>query len=262
MNLLKKIFDRKARLSKEDLHSYLKQTTDKNTTQKVEKALVDSPLLNDAVEGFADFGADEMYNVPSFEQFQVERAEESWLNKNRSWINKILSILLILLLGAAVYLYWQDTQSRNTDRIFATHFNELNDLSIYALRGVKKESEMISLEQKDSIKKQALLDFQRNEIPTAIQGMNVYLDLVPNDLQALFYQGYMHLMQGDAPTAIEYLAPLVYQKTDYKDEIRWYLGLAYVKAKDKESARQILEELSSDGHEFFAKKARAVLELI
>lgn len=262
MNLLKEIFSRKATPTKDELHSYLKQTSDKKTTQKVEKASADSPLLNDAMEGFGNFGVDEIHRTPSFEQFQAQRTPTSWIRKHRSLINKIASVLLLAILGASVYLYWKETKIKTTDQIFAANFDEFYDPSIYALRSIKKESEIVSLEVKDSIKKQALLKFQMNKIPEAIQIMQHYLDLEPKNLQGQFYMGYMQLMEENTTEAISYLQPLAHQESEYKDEIRWYLGLAYVKNKDKETAKNTLQDLADNGHEFFAKKARRVLAFL
>ena len=251
MNLLEKIFGKKDHPTDQEVRNYLDGNLDKGTVRKVESAISQNPLLSDAVDGFREFGTDEMDAVPDFDTFYNQKGRKDGNRNIRQYINWLMAALLALFLMAALYLYWSESE---TERVFADNFAEFKDPSISDSRNGADGKEW------SPVKEKALTYFQAKDYPKSILYWEKSLEADAEDTQSKFYLGFAHLNDGNPSKAIEYLSAIAGEDSKYKNDSKWYLALAQLKIKDKEGARETLEDLEKTGDNFYSKQARSILE--
>lgn len=80
--------------------------------------------------------------------------------------------------------------------------------------------------------------------------------------EVLFYHGLSLLAAGRTELSIQKLSPLSEQLADpaYKENLHWYLGLAYVKNEDFQQALPLLESLQDS--RFYQHKAANLIQAI
>lgn len=253
MKLFKSIFNKTENPSREDIQNYLDGNLDRGKTRKVEEALSDSPLLGDAIEGYQQFDSKEVNRLPDFDTFYSNRSSHAKIRGIRSNVNRAAAAMIGVVMVGAVYLYWNET---SYERIYSKNFGEFYDPSIYAERG-GDESEKKEWHPE---KEKAINFFQEGNYGKSIVHWENYLKINPEDIQSMLYLGYSHLEEGRAQESLEYLIAIAGIDSEYKDETRWYLAMAQIRTKDMEGARITLEDLVNNAHEFYAEKAKSVLE--
>lgn len=251
MNLLQKIFGKKDNPSNHEIRNYLNGNLDKGKVRQIEDAMTENPLLSDAVDGFKEFGAEEMDTVPDFEEFYQQKNPQGHSNNTRPYINWIVAALLVAFAVAAIYFYWQES---TTERIFADNFIEFKDPTLSESRSGE------GLQEWSEIKEKAIIAFQEEDYPKSILYWEKSLENNNDDIQSKFYLGFAHLNDGNPKKSIEYLSAIAGENSDYKEESKWYLALAQLKIKDKEGARETLEDLQKTAGQFYAEQAGLILE--
>lgn len=254
MKLLKSIFNKTENPSKDNIQDYLDNNLDRNRTRKVEEALSENHLLGDAIDGYKEFGAKEINRMPTFDTFYSERAPHAKVRGIRPIVNKVAAAMIGVVMVGSVYLYWNET---SYERIYSDNFGEFYDPSIYAERGSDDASDKKEWHPE---KEKAINLFQEGNYEQSIIYWKNYLKIDPEDIQSMLYLGYSYLEEDMPSEAIGYLMAIAGTDTEYKDETRWYLALAQIRTKDMDGARITLEDLVDNGHEFYAEKAKSVLE--
>jgi tetratricopeptide (TPR) repeat protein len=254
MKLLKSIFNKTENPSKDDIQAYLDNKLDRNKTRKVEEALSDNPFLGDAIDGYKEFGSKEVNSLPEFDTFYSNKSSHAKIRGIRPAVNKIAAAMIGVMMVGSVYLYWNET---SYERIYSKNFGEFYDPSIYASRG---RSDNSGKEEWHPEKEKAINLFQESNYGKSIIHWKNYLEVNPEDVQSMLYLGYSYLEEGQPEEALGYLMAIAGIDTEYKDETRWYLALAQIRTQDMDGAKITLDDLVDNAHEFYAEKAKSVLE--
>lgn len=250
MNLLQNIFGKEDNPTDKEIRDYLDGNSDKRKTRKMESAISQNPLLSDAMDGFKKFGAAEMDAVPDFDTFYQEKGPKGGHSNIRQYINWFIAGLLMLFLMAALYVYWSDSV---TERVFADNFAEFKDPSISQSRS-GENGEIWS-----PTKEKALTYLQAGDYQKSILYWEKSLEGNVTDIQSKFYLGVAHLNDGNPGKAIEYLSAIAGENSNYEDDSKWYLALAQIKIRDKDGARETLEDLQKTGNGFYMEQVGSIL---
>ncbi len=260
MDLLNKIFGPKKRPSGKDINSYLSGKLNDEGCREIEESISHDPFVGDAIEGFKSMESN-MDDVPSLDAFYASRSgnqPQAVTRSIRPKINSMAAMLLGAMVMGGIYLYWGDTSRSSYNDVYASNFGEFYETDSYAVRGGNDTTETLH-----PTKEKALLLFGKKQYEASIPFWEQYLsDVDNNDVQSHLHIGYSLMKLNREEEAIQHLSPLTEMDSKYKDEIHWYLSLAYIKLEDKSSAEQHLDILVESGHEYYQKKARQILETL
>ena len=74
--------------------------------------------------------------------------------------------------------------------------------------------------------------------------------------ESTFTLGLDYLAVQDYPNAIKTFREHLDNKKEYQDQVRWYLGLAYLREDNPAEARQVLSGLTATDNEYTKKATR------
>jgi tetratricopeptide (TPR) repeat protein len=104
----------------------------------------------------------------------------------------------------------------------------------------------------------AIKSYMEGDYPAATAGFEGVSENDPSYASSRFYAGLSQLALGNYNKAIPLLSDNLAMSGEYGKEARWYLGLAYLKASDKEKASECFRFLSSsDG--FYRERSAKIL---
>lgn len=251
MSLFKNIFGKKDSPSRQDMHDYANDKLSDKKSRAMEEAMADNPLLSDAMDGFKEFGSQEIDNVPDFDTFYQKKAPKFKTATIRPMINRMAAAVLMLLVASAIYLYWSESSS---ERIFADNFSEFKDPLISDSRNTE------STEKWHEYKEEAIALLRAKDYSKSIIYWEKYEALGNQEAQTLFYLGFAHMKNENPDKAIEYLSAIAGTASEYQNEAKWYLALAQLKIKDDDGAKSTLQDLKENGDNFYSGKAKSILE--
>ncbi len=255
---LRDIFCKSTRLTKNDIRKYLDRDTTNKERHEIEKIMSSSSLNEDAMEGFEEFGIDELDKIPSFNKFKSKVEFPSSSHKIHSispYINRIAAAMIGVVTMMGSYMYWNDSAP---ERTFAEQFQGYDDPKMFELRdGNSEDGTAIN-----TVLQQGTSHYLDEDYSEAIVYFETYLEENIGEPQATFYLGVSHLQTKNPKKAIEYLSVVAGLDSEYNDSAKWFLALAQIKMREEESAKETLRDLEKNGPPFYARKAKTLLEQI
>ncbi len=169
--------------------------------------------------------------------------------------NNIIGGFLAICIPIACFFYWQNGAN---ERIFDRHFQHIGNESFLDFRNAENPAAAT-----DRDLQAALKDYEEQHFQTSLSYFAKYLQKTPDDIHAIFLAGMAALETDDSEKAIDYLTVArVNGGAEYYDRATWNLALAYLRAKDTELARILLEELVQDKKSPLVPQAREILTKI
>lgn len=240
------------------IEAYLEGRLKKAEKEAFEKEIAGDPALKEAVQLEEDLqkylpGGAEL----DFRQ-NLEKVNKNWKSQAKGrtismrWISIAAGFLLIF-----GFLFWKTLFAPgplNNEEIFAAHFEPyqmvLNTRSGTTLEG---DNQLLLNEALE-----AYADKNFSKAATSFE--NLALADIDNELYQL-YSSLSHLAAGHADTAIEMLEVLQSNSSpSLREQIQWYLGLAYLKNDQKEDAIRTLRAINQDEYRY--QEAQEVLNEI
>lgn len=182
---------------------------------------IESASLKNNLDQFHD----EMVPVKSLDQPTTSDASNR-LKRTRIKMIKIMAAAAIILFVGS---FWLESRSNATDRLFAKHFSP--DPGLPTTMGANENFEFYD----------AMVNYKQGDYPTAISKWQALLASEQKNDTLHYFMGVAHLANGDEKEAINYLQNLTENDgNSFKKETAYYLGLAYLKADNVESAKKYL----------------------
>ena len=169
-------------------------------------------------------------------------------NKKGRLSRKVLLMRVILSTAAIVgflliAVWWFSLPSNIYAEHFEPHKNVLVPIKLDATTKLKKE--------------EVFRQYDNNAFEAALEGFDELLALGDN-ADYLFYKANTLLSLGRIDEAIIILQELLKgQETQFMEESKWYLALAYIKLENYDSARPLLEALNSNP--FYQDEVQTIL---
>jgi tetratricopeptide (TPR) repeat protein len=177
---------------------------------------------------------------------------------NRFTIKRILPLVALaasVVLAIIIVPYF--TASGD---VFVDNFKPVPDLSIsFEEEGLEliSEGKKTDLNKQIKIIEKALKNKEYDKALDLLNGLfedNWYKD------ELFIYRANALLGKGETQQAIEEYQTLLDNDTKFKNMTRWYLALAYLKNKEAEKAKPLLDEISKTTNGIYSKKAKRLLK--
>ncbi|MEP5614345.1 MAG: hypothetical protein ABJP45_18990 [Cyclobacteriaceae bacterium] len=168
----------------------------------------------------------------------------SWFSRNRS---KLSIAATISLLVASIFIF--KTSTTNPDNLFQNYFEPYENLNS-ALRDSQQEIDDLAL---------AYLAYEQEQYEKAARLFESANAKNTELITHLFYQGNAYLAIGEAEKAIALFQIVSESNSILQDTAKWYLALSYLKAKDLEKCKELLDKISI-ANNGFSKRADDILQ--
>ena len=167
----------------------------------------------------------------------------SWVSRNRASLSIAATISLLV---ASVFVF--RTSTTNPDSLFQNYFEPYENLNS-ALRDNQQEVDDIAL---------AYIAYEQENYEEAARLFENANSKNTELLTHLFYQGNAYLAIGEAEKAIALFQIVSESNSILQDTAKWYLALSYLKAKELEKCKELLDQilLANNG---FSKRADDIL---
>ena len=239
-NLLDSIFNTHHHLSEDDLDAYIGKKAPPDLQHKVEKAMLNSPLYSDAVDGYEEMG---ISNLPAFESFSEfkkklplnEEAKVLGLLPRIQMIRAAIAVAAIFSLVIAGY-FLSDQQNVSPQELFADYYTHYeNDISL-ARRG---DTENMHPDFKNALGNYALKNYE-----AAIADFDQALQAEPDNDAAHYFSGLAYLETNKLDEAISHLTIVKNSSgmKGYGQKAYWYSILATIKKGEVVEAQGMLEK--------------------
>lgn len=142
---------------------------------------------------------------------------------------------VLVLIGVGVMQF----VGGNTDaQLFNQNFNHL-------------QATFVERDDSNSYLTEAVDLYEKKQYAAANPKFDAFLAKDPNNIAASLYAGISHLAVGETNKAIPLFQKVIAdQNENYTESAQWYLALSYLKNKDKNAAKTLLEEIrNTPGHE-------------
>lgn len=148
------------------------------------------------------------------------------------WSTRIAAVILLLLVPG--YFIVQSYMEIEPKEVFATHFQPYPVIENGTVRGGDSDRALTD----------GLRAYQRGEYKMAIQELSTTVGEPEGTPKRKFYLALSYLASGDASQAIPFLEELA-ETNDftYREQARWYLGLALLKSNRLDEARSVFRSL-------------------
>jgi tetratricopeptide (TPR) repeat protein len=178
--------------------------------------------------------------------------------ENRFTIRRILPIAALaasIVLAIIIVPYFMPTGD-----VFVDNFKPTPDLSI----SFKDEKlQLISEEKRTDLNKQVKTiekALKHKEYDKALDLLDALFQKNWYKDELFIYRANALLGKGETQQAIEEYQTLLDNNTKFKNMTKWYLALAYIKDKNLEKAKSLLEVLSNTSDKDYQKKAKQLLK--
>lgn len=158
--------------------------------------------------------------------------------KNFKWIAIAASFIGIVLISTFSIYYFSEKSSSN---LYAEYFQPYPNEVAPVVRGQKENSD-------------AFYAYEIEEYELSAQ----LFENISEDY-ALLYGGISNLEIDQTQKAIEQFNDLILQNSKYQETAEWYLALAYLKNKDQQKSKEILNKIVENQQEF-SNQAEKLLE--
>ncbi len=212
--------------------------------RRVEAHIIDCPFCADALEGLEALAPDE--EIPS-----VPGMESPAPVRKINWYSRIAAGLLLFLVPASLYFYWDKT---NPQRLFTSNFQSFENTELLTMRGEENQTDF-----PEKIK-QGLKLYDLEKYEESLLYFNDQLKTEPENTRALFYAGMAYLETNQYENARTNLALVRFNDEKRFEEATWYLALTCLRQNEPDLARQYLMDLSELKGGFYEEDAKALLE--
>ena len=215
------------------------ESTNKNRVTEVEIIQTIRQVGEDSeiVEAFKSTSEQELKAL-----LNKERNKKIKAKKIQLWLYSISSaaavLLILLLLNLNIF-------NKDSSYNLYTAYFEMPETQSGISRGISKISESFFDYYNEGLYKEAL-----NEIKPVNEG-----DLA-DDPMLKFYVSVCYMKVNDIPKATKYLSEL-YEENPNLPKVQWYLALAYLKEKQTDKAKVLLQSIDD---KIYAGKAKELLK--
>jgi hypothetical protein len=243
-------------LSQIEIQNYLQSNIDDDTRYRVENHLLECPLCDAAVEGYAaHYNFDEHTDLDELEsavmeQYKLEKNQVIPIARSRPLLARLAAAAVILLVGAAGIWYYLNP-SQTSEQLFLAYYEPTDVPGLSRVRGEVNEANLFeqALElyrQKNyAASQQAFEKLTNEEIQTEMSGL---------------YAGLSALAADDLAAAIDHLGAARQLENDYWEDATWYLALSYLHQGDRDMSKILLEELIQRDLPYYQERAKQLLQ--
>jgi tetratricopeptide (TPR) repeat protein len=144
---------------------------------------------------------------------------------------------VILFLSVGSYVLFTQMQSTST-KLYTAHF-EFAEYPDMITRG--------SGEELSTVEKLAISAYNAENYEISIEHFEALKNKYPDNVKYGLFLGISYLGSNQPELAIATFKNLNYQGTTFCNDINWYLGLSYLKIRDKSAAREVFTKLAEQG---------------
>ncbi len=141
---------------------------------------------------------------------------------------------VILFLSVGCYVLFTKMQSTST-KLYAKHFEYANYPDMIT-RG--------SGEELSTSEKLAISAYNAENYEISIEHFEALKDKYPDNIKYGLFLGISYLGSNQPELAIKTFNNMNYKGTEFCNDINWYLGLSYLRIRDKAAAREIFTKLA------------------
>lgn len=180
---------------------------------------------------------------------QIKKEIQHWDTVPKKQLFKLWHIAasIAILLGAS-WLFFLNSQSKNTEELYASYFEPYRNIVQPIVRG----------EHKTDMQFKAFEAYEVKDYKNAILYFNTILKEKPNSTIS-FYKANTLLQLNKTREAITILETNIKNFDTLQDRNLWYLALAYLKENNIDASKKTLEQLLSQS-EFKNKEAKDLIE--
>jgi tetratricopeptide (TPR) repeat protein len=177
---------------------------------------------------------------------------------NRFAVKRILPLIALaasVVLAIIIVPYFMPTGD-----VFVDNFKPAPDLSISFK---KQDLELISEGKQTDLNEQVKIiekALKRKEYDKALALLNGLFEKNWYKDELFIYRANALLGKGETQQAIEEYQTLLDNDTEFETMTKWYLALAYVRNKEAEKAKPLLDEISKATNGIYSKKAKRLLK--
>lgn len=214
-------------LSGEELLAFEKQLKEDKTLQQRLKT------LGNLKEGIVQAGRKDLHSeIKQWEENELPIARTIPIWK-RSWT---MGIAAVLVIGITAIMLWP--QSENSNELFKAYFEPYPNVIMPTVRGGE-------VNEPSTVQK-AYRAYDEGNYTEAVQ---FFENLEVKDDGSLFYLGNSYLAIHETENAIQVLEKLVNEQSQFDEEAKWFLGLAYLKIGDNAMARDTFGKIKSERYQ-------------
>ncbi|MEL6141483.1 MAG: zf-HC2 domain-containing protein [Bacteroidota bacterium] len=239
------------------LRDYVANRLDPATRHRVEDHLLDCPLCDSAVQGFALYGVEESEEgVPVMAERQLLddlplAKEPSSIRWVLTWVGAAAAVCLFAL---GYWSYWSQTKN---ERLFAAYFDPQPRYGYTRQR-------TLSTGLEDDVLAQAIRYHDQENYRASLTAWRNYFaaEPLPNDFRPYLYAATAAMETGRFKEANQFFAQIPPDPGgSLGEEVNWYRALAILQQGDLTLASKKLQSLSAIGKSRYAKEfAPSLLE--
>lgn len=255
-----KIFNNRACLQPQEITAYLKQSLSEEQRFAIENHLLDCPLCDAAVEGYAQ--ADSELAQQHLEQIQaalpsLKKAppiapapSEAKLRSLPRWRNWAAAAAAVALLITARMVYSNQGPASSAD-LFAQVYSPYES----PFAGTRSGGEE-GLPFTDG-----MIAYQDGNYELALQNFNTVLTNSPTESIAHLHAGMASLQLNKTTAAIKHLSTVRLNTPVLYGPASWYLALAHLKAEDLTNCKKVLQQILPEEKEHYSKAQELLKQL-
>ena len=246
----------RACLSKEEIKRYLAHSLPTKQVMDIENHLLDCPLCSDAIDAYKD-STELLDEIP--EVFVPQSSKLIEIGNHRSdsssfgsnfFFRIAAGLVIFCVFGFLVYQYFY---ASNSQELFAEAF--------HALPPTESNTRSMGEEDKSneiSANKMAMVLYGNEKYEQAAKLFEERLIEFPKDNESYLYAGLCYLQLNNNDKAIQYFKLARINSEQFYQPASWYLSLAYLKSRDDDNAKKMLQELM-DNSDDYGTKAKELL---
>ena len=238
----------------DQIEKYLADQMKQEEKEAFEQEIAVNPALKDEVALHRDVLAGiDMHFENELKQKLVRAEKELRAGKPRSspiipmrWLIGIAATLLLL----AISFYVFTNKAASPEEVFLTYYEPYPNIISPMERSGESQPTVLT----------ALDYYEQENYSAAIEAFEANLVETLSQPAQRFYYALSLISSGNSTSAIPHLKELTHLGDhSFLHQSQWYLGLAYLKNKETEQARQVFDELKNTDTPY-SKTAEAILE--
>ena len=179
------------------------------------------------------------------------------MNKRRTASRMLMALAASLAFVFAAWFFFGKTL--DTEKLFATHYKQEQTITNKLLATTGAAGAAGQPESRDGRLALALDQYANGAFENANLLFGKLLSDFPDDNIVAFYSALTYMETGQADKAAILLKKLDNNKFEYRDAVKWYLGLCYLKNKKTDAAITTFKELERTGSADYKKQAKDIL---
>lgn len=241
------IFNDSDCLSKDEMERYILQKGDKASQRRVEHHLNSCELCSGAIEAY-QLDPTLLNKKFSIEEMGIRERKVIPLVSAKWFLTIAASLGLILVSLYCIHEYKKLTQN---DKLFSQYHQVLAMDEGTNTRGSNSISELTL----DNLPIDIAEDYNQSKYEIALQKLDNLANSKPRAEELIFWRGMCYLELENYTKAISYFEDARMNGKVYFDDASWFLALSYVKTKDFDSAKQILNDIQASPSSLYKQKA-------